>query len=73
MSLPDIVNYFRGLIEYVIKNRRIMMMLLENINKPLGSTSLELLYYLRPNADENCSYYNGENPYNFVIPMGVFE
>ena len=30
-------------------------MVLENINKPLGSTSAELLYYLRPEVEQSYS------------------
>lgn len=47
-------------------------MVLENINKLLGSSSVELLYYLRTNVDQSYSEYNGDNPYTFVVPMGLF-
>lgn len=51
VSLPDIVEYLKSLIEHILRNKKVTLMLLESINKPLGSTSQELLYYLRPNVD----------------------
>lgn len=49
MSIPDVLEYLKGLIEFVMKNKITAADVLENINSPLGSTSAELLYYLRPN------------------------
>ena len=72
VSLPDIIEYLKGLMEHVMKNKEALKAVIENVNRPLGSTSSELLYYLRPSLDESQSNYN-ENPYHFVIPMRVFE
>lgn len=71
VSLPDIIDYLKGLIEHIMKSKATISMALENINKPLGSTSAELLYYLRANFDDQSSY--SHNPYQFIVPMKLFE